>query len=317
MKQKRTKKKSISPALRAYAEERIRLKQTLNKMGTAELYQVAIGHFLKFTGDKEIRIEAISKTMVTDFSAYLQQRRLATNSINSYLSALRAIYNAALHEGLLHPEKSPFEGLRLRRSPTTKRAIPVSFIYRLAETRKKEEYPRRELTTDLCLFSFLACGMPFVDMAFLSRENIRGNELVYKRKKTGSQIRMEISDAMWRLIRKYEPDDGKRRFLFPILPDVERLTHAQYKYRLTLHNKELRLIGIEQGFPIRLTSYVTRHSWASAALENEVPVAVISQALGHSSEKTTRYYLSELDISKLTEARQKISGTIELLIKRE
>lgn len=159
--------------------------------------------------------------------------------------------------------------------------------------------------------------MPFVDMAFLSRENIRGNELVYKRKKTGSQIRMEISDAMWRLIRKYEPDDGKRRFLFPILPDVERLTHAQYKYRLALHNKELRLIGIEQGFPIRLTSYVTRHSWASAALENEVPVAVISQALGHSSEKTTRYYLSELDISKLTEARQKISGTIELLIKRE
>lgn len=206
MKQKRTKKKSISPALQAYAEERIRLKQTLNKMGTAELYQVAIGHFLKFTGDKEIRIEAISKTMVTDFSAYLQQRRLATNSINSYLSALRAIYNAALHEGLLHPEKSPFEGLRLRRSPTTKRAIPVSFIYRLAETRKKEEYPRRELTTDLCLFSFLACGMPFVDMAFLSRENIRGNELVYKRKKTGSQIRMEISDAMWRLIRKYEPE---------------------------------------------------------------------------------------------------------------
>ena len=69
MKQKRTKKKSISPALQAYAEERIRQKQTLNKMGTAELYQVAIGHFLKFTGDKEIRIEAISKTMVTDFSA--------------------------------------------------------------------------------------------------------------------------------------------------------------------------------------------------------------------------------------------------------
>ncbi|MFR7576565.1 MAG: tyrosine-type recombinase/integrase [Parabacteroides distasonis] len=66
---------------------------------------------------------------------------------------------------------------------------------------------------------------------------------------------------------------------------------------------------------MRLTSYVTRHSWASAALENEVPVAIISQALGHSSEKTTRYYLSELDISKLTKARQKISGAIELLIK--
>lgn len=313
--QKRKKKKEVSPILQTYAEGRIRQKQALNKMATAELYQVAISHFLRFTGDKEIRMEAISKTTVTDFTAYLQQRGLATNSINSYLSALRAIYNAALHEGLLHPEVSPFEGLRLRRSPTAKRAIPVSLIYRLGEIRKKADHPRRELTTDLCLFSFLACGMPFVDMAFLTHENIQGNELVYKRRKTGSQIRMEISDGMWRLIRKYEPSDSKRRFLFPILPDAGTLTHAQYKYRLALHNKELKAIGIELGFPIRLTSYVTRHSWASAALVNEVPIAVISQALGHSSEKTTRYYLSELDISKLTEARRKISGAIELLIK--
>lgn len=313
--QKRKKRKEVSPLLQTYAEGRIRQKRALNKMATAELYQVAIGHFLRFAGDKEMRMGAISKTTVTDFTAYLQQRRLAANSINSYLSALRAVYNAALYEGLLHPEESPFAGMKLRRAPTTKRAVAVSLIYRLAETREEKEDPQRELTTDLCLFSFLACGMPFVDMAYLTQKNIRGNELVYKRKKTGSQIRMEISDGMWQLIRKYRPADGKRRFLFPILPDVERLTHAQYKYRLALHNKELKEIGIEQGFPIRLTSYVTRHSWASAALENEVPVAIISQALGHSSEKTTRYYLSELDISKLTKARQKISGAIELLIK--
>lgn len=312
--QKRKKKKDVSPVLQTYAEGRIQQKRALNKMATAELYQVAIGHFLRFTGDKEIRMEAISKTLITDFTAYLQQRRLATNSVNSYLSALRAIYNAALHEGLLYPEKPPFEGMRLRRSPTTKRAIAVSLIYRLAETRKENEDPLRELTTDLCLFSFLACGMPFVDMAFLSRENICGNELVYRRKKTGSLIRMEISDGMRRLIRKYQPADGKRRFLFPILPDAEQLTRARYKYRLALHNKELKAIGIEQGLPIRLTSYVIRHSWASAALDNEVPVAVISQALGHSSEKTTRYYLSELDTSKLTDARRKVSGAIELLI---
>lgn len=315
MKQKRTKKKSVSPALQSYAEERIRQKRGLNKMATAELYQVAVGHFLKFTDDKKIRMEAISKTLVTDFSAYLQQRGLATNSINSYLSSLRAIYNAAWHEGLLHPERSPFEGMKLRRAPTTKRAVAVSLIYRLAETREEKEDPRREQTTDLCLFSFLACGMPFVDMAYLTQENIRGNELVYKRRKTGSQIRMEISDGMWRLIRKYRPTDDKRRFLFPILPDGGQPTHARYKYRLALHNKELKAIGIEQGFPIRLTSYVMRHSWASAALANEVPVAVISQALGHSSEKTTRCYLSELDISKLTDATRRVSGAIELLIK--
>lgn len=311
---KRKKKKNASPVLSVYVAERIRQKRALNKVSTAELYQVATGHFQRFTGDKYIRMEAISKTLVTDFAAYLQQRGLATNTVNSYLSALRAIYNAARHEGLLSPEKMPFEGMKLKRSHTTKRAIAVSFIQQLAGNRGEKEDPRRELTTDLCLFSFLACGMPFVDMAFLSRKNIQGNELVYKRRKTGSQIRMEISEGMWRLIRKYESAGGNRRFLFPILPDSETFTHAQYKYRLAVHNRELKAIGAELGFPIRLTSYVTRHSWASAALANEVPVAVISQALGHSSEKTTRYYLSELDISQLTTANQKVSGAIGLLI---
>lgn len=316
MKPKRTKRKNSSPVLRTYAEERIRQKRALNKMATAELYQVSVGHFLRFTGDEGLRMGEISKTLITDFIAYLQQLGLVTNSVNSYISSLRAIYNAALHEGLLSPEKMPFCGIRLRRAPTTKRAVDVSLIRRLAKSRTKNGNPLRELTTDLCLFSFLACGMPFVDMAHLSKENICGNELVYKRKKTGSLIRMEISPGMRQLIRKYQSTDGKRRYLFPILPDAERLTHAQYKYRLTQYNKELKGIGVEHGFPTRLTSYVMRHSWATAALDNEVPVAVISQALGHSSEKTTRYYLSELDISKLTKARQKISGSIELLIRR-
>lgn len=48
--------------------------------------------------------------------------------------------------------------------------------------------------------------------------------------------------------------------------------------------------------------YVARHSWASAAMNKRVPLAVISQAMGHDSEKTTKIYLSALDKSEIDEA---------------
>lgn len=44
-----------------------------------------------------------------------------------------------------------------------------------------------------------------------------------------------------------------------------------------------------------LTSYVARHSWASIARSNNIPVATISEAMGHDSEATTRIYLASLD----------------------
>lgn len=66
--------------------------------------------------------------------------------------------------------------------------------------------------------------------------------------------------------------------------------------------------------PIPLTSYVIRHSWATEALRQHIPIAVISQALGHSSERTTRYYLDQLDQSELDEANALITGSVENIL---
>ena len=46
---------------------------------------------------------------------------------------------------------------------------------------------------------------------------------------------------------------------------------------------------------LKLTSYVSRHSWASAARQQNVPLSVISQSMGHDSEKTTEIYLKSLE----------------------
>ena len=55
-----------------------------------------------------------------------------------------------------------------------------------------------------------------------------------------------------------------------------------------------------------LTMYVARHSWASIAKNNNIPLAVISEGMGHDSETTTQIYLASLENSIIDKANKKI-----------
>ena len=64
------------------------------------------------------------------------------------------------------------------------------------------------------------------------------------------------------------------------------------------------------GLKMPLTMYVARHSWASLAKSREVPLSVISDGLGHASERVTRIYLSTLDMNAVDEANRMIINGI-------
>lgn len=103
--------------------------------------------------------------------------------------------------------------------------------------------------------------------------------------------------------------------MFPILPPGNP-DHLRYKRSLARHNARLKRIGQTLRLPNPFTSYVVRHSWASEALRCDMPMALISQALGHSSEKTTRFYLEELDISRLAHANMKVIGSVNRILEK-
>lgn len=52
--------------------------------------------------------------------------------------------------------------------------------------------------------------------------------------------------------------------------------------------------------------YIARHAWASIAWDKRVSMSVISRALGHHSEHTTRIYLASLDTSAVDCANRDI-----------
>ena len=56
--------------------------------------------------------------------------------------------------------------------------------------------------------------------------------------------------------------------------------------------------------------YVARHSWASIAHSEDIPLSVISEGMGHESEKTTRIYLASLETQVIDKANRKILGKL-------
>lgn len=278
-------------------------KREAGKDSTADLYRVVRNRLYRFWKGASLQWTDITAAMVDDFGSSLRAEGLAVNTVNSYLSSFRALCHTALREGLPGPACDPFAGLHLKREETAKRALKIAEVNKVMQADYPGEPSLRE-ALDLFIFSYLACGIPFVDLAYLTKKNIVGGEIVYYRHKTGALIRVGITPAMRLLLRKYGQKGSP--YLFPIL-SAGKDGHEAYKAALRKYNSLLVIIGEHLHLSVKLTSYVARHSWATEALRQNIPVAVISQAMGHTSEKTTRIYLAQLDQSVLNKANAKIT----------
>lgn len=192
-------------------------KRTAGNESTADLYRAVRNHFECFNGKRELSLKEVTPEMVYRFMEWLREKGLRVNSVNSYMSNLRAMYHRACRNEGKRLRESPFAGLRLRREETPKRAVPAKVIKQIASLDLKAE-PKKQLAADLALFSFMACGMPFVDVVHLTRENLieNGKVLTYNRQKTGVLIQMEVTQGMQFLIDRYSRPGA--RYLFPVLP---------------------------------------------------------------------------------------------------
>ncbi len=71
-------------------------------------------------------------------------------------------------------------------------------------------------------------------------------------------------------------------------------------------NERLKIIASDAGIEGSFTTYSIRHSWATIAKYMGISTEIISEALGHSSLKTTEIYLKSFENYILDEANEKI-----------
>jgi len=280
------------------------------RFGTAHAYRFAAVSFLKFLGGNDIGIHRINAELIKSYERYLLANNKANNTISFYMRSLRSVYNQAIEEKIFKPRKAnekPFSGVFTGYAKTQKRAISaenVSLLMKLDEVKQ----PSLLQSLHLFLFSFYTQGMSFADMANLKKENIKGDVIRYNRKKTGQQITIALLECMKIIIGYYS--DFKSDYIFPILRSCEHGSEYE-KWKktasaLAAFNKNLAILAKSAGITARLTSYVARHTWATLASLEGIPLATISKGMGHESEKTTRIYISQLDFSDVERANRKI-----------
>lgn len=286
----------------SFARELVRHMELIGKPRTAERYMTVVNSFGRFRREKDIALDELDSDLMIRYENHLKAAGVCPNTTSYYMRGLRAIYNRAVEKGLTE-QRSPFRHVYTGIDKTVKRAVPLTIIRKIRNLDLTLS-PAIDFARDIFMFSFYTRGMSFIDMAFLKKRDLRNGILSYRRQKTGQQLSIKWEKPMQEIVDKY--DTGGTPYLLPIIRNADTDTRRQYKSAAHLVNSRLRKLGEMLGLTTPLTTYVARHGWASIAMSKNIPLAVISEAMGHDSERTTRIYLASLDTSAVDRANSQI-----------
>ena len=282
-----------------YMQEQIERLRGQGKERTVETYQSALNSFMKFRDGIDLCFDEMDADLMEHYETEMRStHHLSRNTTSFYMRILRAVYNRAVEKELIE-QKYPFRHVYTGIDKTVKRAVPLKVIKYIKELDLTLK-PHLDYARDMFLFSFYTRGMSFVDMAYLRKSDLKNGILTYRRKKTSRQLTVKWEKCMGEIVNKYE-SYSDMQYLLPIITRCtdERIQYRNAISRVNIALKEIaRLVGLAHP----LSMYCARHAWASIAKSKNIPLAVISEGMGHDSEETTRIYLASLDTNVVDKA---------------
>lgn len=302
----RVKEPSLKKTVEQLFDSEINRLQGEGRLKYAFTYKELKASLLNFNMHLDIYFSEIDINWLKRYEAYLRTKGLADNSIGVRFRTLRTLFNKAISENIVKSDYYPFKAYKVSklRKGTVKRAITKADIELIINHKVESDYS--QLAIDLFYFSYLSGGINFVDMAYLKADNIIDKRLIYNRKKTKKLIKLPMQEKALHIIDKYKSDNC---YLFPVLSDFHK-TEVQKANRihkvLAKVNKCLKEIGTELNLPIDITTYVARHTYATVLKRSGVNTSIISESLGHSSEKVTQIYLDSFENSQIDEAMKNL-----------
>ncbi|MBS9464032.1 site-specific integrase [Flagellimonas sp. 389] len=269
--------------------------RTAQRFGTARNYEGVLNILKVFLKGRDLKFNEINHDFLKRFENYhLSKPNNTQNGLASYMRTIKAIYNRGIKDGIVDRESYPFYNYQIKTTPTEKRAIKLEYIKRILELDLNEEHELFHYR-NYFLLSYMTMGMSFIDIAFLKKSNIIDERIKFQRKKTSKRYDIKITAQMMSILKYYIEGKKSTEFILPILKrDSLELQYKDAQWALKRYNKGLKAIAQLCGIEERLTSYVSRHSFATHAMLKNIPLPAISSMLGHSKLSTTQVYLKSL-----------------------
>ena len=273
---------------------------------TRQIYETTWKRINEFADKADkLRFEDVNVRWLNEFNAYMSERSPAQNARSIHLRDIRAVFNFAIDEEMT--DLYPFRKFKIQTTATMKRSLSAEDIRMIANM---PLLPWQEEYRDVFMLIFYLIGINIIDLFNLTHENVQNGRIIYRRRKTKRIYSIKIEPEAMEILERRKGTDH-------LLDVADRYKdHTNFTSRF---NKALKTFGtweVDKRHKQKvkytpywdfLSSYWARHSWATIAYNDcNIPVDVISQALGHSmGNKVTIVYINT-DTKKIDEANRKV-----------
>lgn len=264
-------------------EKRISRGTILHYKGT----HAALKSFCISINKEQIAIGDIDYTFIKKYDYFLAksyktepEKALARNTINKYHSRFRTILNIAIKENLI--KNNPYHSFPLKNTKSNRTYLSPDELIKFKEAdigfNKSLDRIR-----DIFLFS-CNTGLRFSDAMKLKTTDIKRNKankpyIEIISTKTKDDVLLPLTKDAIEIIEKYESNNDRIVHNF-ILPQISNQKFNTY----------LKVIGSIANIEKDITHHVARHTFATIALNNGIPIEVVQKLLSHTDIKTTQIY---------------------------
>ncbi|KQB43861.1 Phage integrase family protein [Flavobacterium daejeonense] len=252
---------------------------------TLERFNITKNHVTAFIKLKynasDFEFADLNFEFIKDFEFYLRTvRKCSNNTTLKYISNFKKIVIRAIDKEIII--KDPFKSFKGKKTKIVKKPISAKELAEL----ERHQFSTDRLNTVRDIFVFQCyTGLAYIDAFQLQRADIKdgvdGNQwILYERQKTNSTARIPLLPKAIKILEKYKdhPLCLKRGTVLPVSSNQKM-------------NEYLKEIAELCGFPFTLNTHMARRTFGSTVtLNNNVPINVVKEMLGHSSVKQTEAY---------------------------
>lgn len=301
---------SVSFACDKYINE---LKEE-DRIGTAVSYECAKNSINTYK--KDLKFADITPSFLKKYERWMLKNEKSLTTVGIYLRSLRTIFNRAEIDKSLYPFGVGNKKYSIPTGKNIKKALTLAEISKIFNYQAKPS-TMADMAKDYWIFIYLCNGLNVKDLCLLKHKDLQDDVLYFVRAKTkrskndGGKITVSLKPQAKAIINKWGLlSVNPEAYVFPHLQksmtaERERAVIQQVTKNI---NKYMKLIAAELKINKACTSYFARHSFATVLRNSGVSTEFISEALGHSSMKTTQSYLAGFEVEKIHETTNALTA---------
>ena len=282
-----------------YSYARCEKQKTTLSPATYRNYTKYLKKFETFMGTTEVYFEDINVTTLKDYANHCSKNLSNNNTTIHYsLTILSIMFKDAQREDIIPSTLYPFDKFRVKKEKSKRNYLSKEQLDALVSLEVPQS-GKAQVCKDMFMFSVYGGGLRFGDVIELQWKYFRNEDKRITKviRKTGRQHSFKLGSVAIEILDKYKTDSSNPEdFIFPLLEYSDQYFKDNFfRSRETerhnaLCNFHLNNFGKTLEFPFSLSFHLSRHTFATRALNNGMRIEHVSKLMDHSGIGITQVY---------------------------